>query len=99
MLDLRKTEGVLQTERDFPWCYTKFEIERRPKKGDALQTGGARIAARVWYVHTRFFPCDEVRNLGLTWNIITLAATTLQSEHNTCTVKPVWNATHDVKKN
>ncbi len=47
MLDLRKTGDMLQTECDFPLHYPKFEIERRPKQEDALQTGGAHITARI----------------------------------------------------
>ncbi len=47
MLDLGKTGGVLQTECDFLQSYTKFETETRPKQGDALQTGGARITERI----------------------------------------------------
>ena len=47
MLDLIKTGGALQTECDFPSSYTKFETETRPKQGDALLIGGARISERI----------------------------------------------------
>ena len=50
ILDLRKTGGALQTECDFPCSYTRFEIETRLKKGNALQTGGACITERIRYV-------------------------------------------------
>ncbi len=50
MLELRKTGGVLQTEYDFLWSYTRFEIERRPKQGDAqscIQATGVRDSRRI----------------------------------------------------
>ena len=50
MLDLRKIGGVLQTGCDFPQRYARFENERWPEEGDALQTGGVRITARIRYV-------------------------------------------------
>ena len=50
MLDLRKTGGALQTECNFQLRYTKFEIGRRPKQGDALQTEGAHTIERIRYV-------------------------------------------------
>ena len=46
-LDLRKMRGVLLTKCIFPWRYTKFESETRPKQGDALLTEGARMTARI----------------------------------------------------
>ena len=36
-LDLRKIGGGLQTGCDFPWHYTRLQIERWPLEGDALQ--------------------------------------------------------------
>ena len=46
----KKNGDALQTECDFPYRYTRFEIERCPEEGDALQTEGARITARIQYV-------------------------------------------------
>ena len=49
MLDLRKMGDELITECIFPYSYTKFETETRPKQGDALLTEGARISERIQY--------------------------------------------------
>ena len=54
MLDLRKVGGALQTECVFPWCYTRFANERRYKQGNALQTGGVRITARIQYSNLNY---------------------------------------------
>ena len=64
----KKNRGRAQTEFDFPQCYTKFEIARMPKQGDALQSGGARISERIWYISA---------------TLLSMLLSTYQSEHGT----------------
>ena len=69
MLDLRKIGGALLTGSIFPYRYTKFETETRPKQGDALLTGGVRISGSIQY-HMPFMFFEKWLTFHWwTWNL------------------------------
>ncbi len=59
MLDLRKIGGALQTK-----CV--FKNERWPGEGDMLQTGDARITARIRFVAVQLVLAASLHSLYLT---------------------------------